>query len=119
MKRHESRRQSPLSIIFPLLTLLAGCGQADRLDASDPFARARGRIQRLMEKQNIASFQAAVAKDGKIIYEEAFGWANVEQKIPTTTQTMHLVASIDKPFTSTALMILAERGKIDLHGMTK
>ena len=91
MKRDESRSQSPLSIILvPLLTLLAGCGQADRLDASDPFARARGRIQRLMEKQKIASFQVAVARDGKIIYEEAFGWANVQQKIPTTTQTLRL-----------------------------
>jgi CubicO group peptidase (beta-lactamase class C family) len=99
-----------------LMTLLFGCGQSEQAHPEEPFAKARHRIRQLMERQNISSFQVAVAKDGRTIYEEAFGWANVEQKIPTTTQTMHLVASIDKPFTSTALMILAERGKIDLHG---
>jgi CubicO group peptidase (beta-lactamase class C family) len=69
-----------------------------------------------MEQQKIASFQVAVARDGAIIYEEAFGVANQEKRIPTTTETMHLVASIEKPFVSTALMILAERGVIKLHG---
>lgn len=117
MQHNQSNRPALLTLLsIILLTLLLGCGQTERADASDPFAKARNRIQRLMEKQKIASFQVAVAKDGKIIYQEAFGWANVEQKIRTTPQTMHLVASIDKPFTSTALMILAERGKIDLHG---
>ncbi len=69
-----------------------------------------------MKEKKVASFQVAVARDGKILYEEAFGWANVEERIRTTPESMHLVASIAKPFTSTALMILAERGQIDLHG---
>ena len=49
-----------------------------------------------------------------MIYEKAFGWANVQEKIPATKETMYLVASIEKPFVSTALMIMAERGRIDL-----
>jgi CubicO group peptidase (beta-lactamase class C family) len=68
-----------------------------------------------MDDKNIASFQVAVAKDGRIVYEEAFGWANVKKGIATTTETMFLAASIAKPFTSTALMILAQRGQIGLH----
>jgi CubicO group peptidase (beta-lactamase class C family) len=68
-----------------------------------------------MQEKNIASFQVAVAKDGKIVYQEAFGWANVPARIPATDETMYLVASIEKPFVSTALMMLAERGEIDLH----
>ena len=103
-------------ILTALMTLLFGCGQSEEAHPEEPFAKANHRIRQLMERQHISSFQVAVAKDGKIIYEEAFGWANVEQKIPTSTQTKYLVASIDKPFTSTALMILAERGKINLHG---
>lgn len=51
-----------------------------------------------------------------ILFEEAYGFANVERQIRTTPQTMHLVASVAKPFTSAALMILAERGRINLHG---
>jgi CubicO group peptidase (beta-lactamase class C family) len=113
MKHRESRRLSLLWAIFlMLLTFPAGCGQADRLDASDPFARARNRIQRLMEKQQIASFQVAVARDGKIIYEEAFGWANVEQKIPTTTRTMHLVASIARGLAARGANFACNRPRI-------
>ena len=112
----SKNRISMGSILAVLMMLLFGCGQSEQAHPEEPFAKARQRIQQLMDRQHISSFQVAVAKDGRIIYEEAFGWANVEQKIPTTTQTMHLVASIDKPFTSTALMILAERGKINLHG---
>jgi CubicO group peptidase (beta-lactamase class C family) len=87
----------------------------DRVDSSDPFAKARCRIHVLIEEKKIAAFQVAVARDGEVIYEEAFGWANVEKRIPATTATLFLAGSIAKPFTSTALMILAERGQVDLN----
>jgi len=97
------------------LLLFCGCDKCNRLDSDDPFAKARCRIEELMAEKNIASFQVAVARDGELIFEEAFGLANVERQIPTTTETMHLVASIEKPFVSTALMILAEQGRINLQ----
>jgi CubicO group peptidase (beta-lactamase class C family) len=68
-----------------------------------------------MEKKDIAPFQVAVGKDGKIIFEKAFGWANVEEQIPTTAESMSLVGSIEKPFVSTAMMILSEREQVDLR----
>jgi CubicO group peptidase (beta-lactamase class C family) len=98
-------------VIVLVLAFCPGC----RRSANDPFAAARSEIVRSMQENNIASFQVAVAKDGKIIFEEAFGWANVEDHIRTTNETMFLVASIEKPFASTALMMLAERGDIDLR----
>lgn len=99
-------------ICLPLFVIsFYGCGQS----INDPFAGARSQIERLMKEKQVASFQVAVAKDGKIVFEEAFGWANVQEKIPATRETMYLVASIDKAFVSTALMILAERGNINLH----
>jgi CubicO group peptidase (beta-lactamase class C family) len=98
-----------LSIVIPLCAFCA-CNQ----NPENRFAKARSEIEKLMEAKGIASFQVAVAKDGKMIYEEAFGWANVKKRIPATNETMYLVASIEKPFISTALMIMAERGKIDL-----
>ena len=105
----------PMMIVV-LLSLLSNCEQNDPGKSDGPFAKAKYRIKQLMKKKNIASFQVAVARDGEMVLEEAFGTANVEQQIRTTPRTMHLVASIAKPFTSTALMILAERGTIDLKG---
>jgi CubicO group peptidase (beta-lactamase class C family) len=56
-----------------------------------------------------------VARQGKIIWEEGFGWANVERRIPATENTVHSPASATKLITATVLMILSERGKIDLE----
>lgn len=56
----------------------------------------------------------AVAKDGQILWEEAFGWADREKMIPATPNTMYSLASISKPITATGLMTLVERGRIDL-----
>jgi len=105
----ESIRSLNVSVVA-LLFAFSACGQS----TADPFAKARSEIEQLMKAKNIASFQVAVAKDGKMIYEEAIGWANAKERIPATKETMYLVASIEKPFVSTALMIMAERGRIDL-----
>jgi CubicO group peptidase (beta-lactamase class C family) len=111
-KRPGKTRLLTYAVIIAIISsfLFYGCGQRKK----DPFAAARRKIERLMKRENIASFQVAVARDGKIIYEEAFGMANVRANIPATTETRYQVASIEKPFVSTALMMLAERGKIDL-----
>lgn len=119
----STRASRPLpgrGTILPLLLVVstlpaAGCDTCDQSGAGDRFARARCRIEQLMRREKIASYQVAVAGDGTILYEEAFGMANVADGIPTTTETMHLVASIEKPFVSTAIMILAEQGQLDLH----
>jgi len=80
-----------------------------------PFAKARSTIEKFMRERRISSFQVAVAKDGTVIWEEAFGWANVKERVPATNETMFLVASIEKPFVSTAIMRLAEQGKLNLY----
>jgi CubicO group peptidase (beta-lactamase class C family) len=112
-KIHVAKLLSAIAIfiIIVALTTLPACRQS----TNDPFAEARLQIKRFMQEKNIASFQIALAKDGKIIFQEAFGLANAQEQIPATNKTMYLVASIDKPIISTALMMLAERGKIDLH----
>jgi CubicO group peptidase (beta-lactamase class C family) len=56
----------------------------------------------------------AVARDGKIIWEEGFGWADRERRIAATEHTLYSLASISKPFSATALMTLVQAGKIDL-----
>lgn len=62
----------------------------------------------------IASIAIAVAKDGEIIWEEGFGWADRQKRIKANAHTMYSIASITKPMTATGIMILKERGLIDL-----
>ena len=62
----------------------------------------------------IPSVAFAVAKNGEIIYENAFGWADKEEQIPSTVHTSYALASASKPMVATALMMLYDRGSIDL-----
>ena len=55
-----------------------------------------------------------VALDGKVLYRKGFGLANLEERTPVTTATNFRLASVTKQFTATAVLLLAERGKLSL-----
>jgi CubicO group peptidase (beta-lactamase class C family) len=81
---------------------------------SERFAPIREKIAKAIRDDNIPSIAVAVAKDGQIIWEEGFGLADRENRTPATEHTMYSVASVSKPVTATGLMVLVERGKVDL-----
>lgn len=60
-----------------------------------------------------------VAKDGKIIYEKAIGWADHLRRDSLKINSVFELASVSKPFTSTAIMMLVEDGKIRLDQQVK
>jgi CubicO group peptidase (beta-lactamase class C family) len=80
----------------------------------DRFDSVRAMIRRSLTESSLPSIAVAVAKDGKIVWEEGFGWADLEQRREATPHTMYSLASISKPITATGLMVLVERGLIDL-----
>lgn len=82
--------------------------------SSDRFEPVRTLAREKMRQEGLPSMAVAVAQDGKVIWEEAWGLANVEKKITSTPQTMYSLASTTKPITATAVMILVERGLVDL-----
>ncbi|WP_324679082.1 serine hydrolase [Hymenobacter sp. GOD-10R] len=55
-----------------------------------------------------------VAEKGRILYQRAFGYANLPTRTPNTVTSRFQVASIAKIFTSTAVLQLWEQGKIKL-----
>lgn len=91
-----------------------GSASAGSAAATEPFARARARIQRALVEEGVPSMAVAVAKGGKIVWEEGFGWADREQRRPATAHTMYSLASISKPITATGLMVLVQRGLVSL-----
>lgn len=54
-----------------------------------------------------------IAEDGKVIYENAIGWANIEDGEALTLTTPFYLASLAKTFTATGIMKLKEEGKLD------
>ncbi len=81
---------------------------------ADRFDPVRTVIRQVMDSAAIPGLGVALAQNGRIVWEEGFGWADRERMIPPTQHTMFSLASISKPFTATGLMRLVEGGKVDL-----
>ena len=57
---------------------------------------------------------AAVSLNGDVIFEKAFGLADLEHNVPNTTQTIFESGSVAKQFTAAALVLLQQDGKLSL-----
>ena len=53
-----------------------------------------------------------VAKDGEVVLEKGYGWADREKKIPFTADTVSSIGSITKQFTGAAILKLEMMGKL-------
>src|SRR5881227_4243532 len=62
----------------------------------------------------IAGLQVAVGVDGKLVWSEGFGYADLARKAPVTAETQFRIGSVSKPLTATAVALLYEQGKLDL-----
>jgi CubicO group peptidase (beta-lactamase class C family) len=80
----------------------------------EPLQAVRNHIQPRLTEEALPSLAIAVAQEGRILWEEGFGWADRENRIPASEHTLYSMASISKPITTTGLMVLAERSKIEL-----
>ncbi|MEM9704902.1 MAG: serine hydrolase domain-containing protein [Pseudomonadota bacterium] len=58
-----------------------------------------------------AGFAAAVIHKGSIVYETAVGFADIENQKPIDSETRFRIASMTKPITTVALMMLVEEGR--------
>ena len=121
MRRHNH----PLAFALLLTTFavdgLSAAGNALPQVAPDPVGLTKETVERTdalfqdyVTRKQIAGAVALVIHHGKVAYQGAFGKQDVEAGIPMSPDTIFRIASMTKPITSTAAMILVERGRIDL-----
>jgi CubicO group peptidase (beta-lactamase class C family) len=88
---------------------------AHALDAHDLHAWLDGLLPYSMQRGDIAGGVIAVVKDGEVLFQEGYGYSDVEKRIPMDPEkTLIRAGSTSKLFTWTAVMQLVEQGKIDL-----
>jgi CubicO group peptidase (beta-lactamase class C family) len=85
-----------------------------RLAPPYDFRSVEARIAKELAARSIPSVTVSVAKGGKIVYERAFGYADIAHGIRATTATVYRLASISKPLTATGIMVLQQEGRVDL-----
>lgn len=89
--------------------------QQGPIDPTDLEAFMDEFFDKNMEELNIPGAAVVVVKDGKILFIEGYGFADLERQIPVDpAQTIMRVASVSKLFTATAAMQLVEQGLLDL-----
>ena len=82
--------------------------------SSERLKRVTDAFQSEVDKGAIPGAVVLIARNGKIAYLEAFGFQNRENKEPMKTDAIFRIASMSKPITSVAAMMLVEEGKIQL-----
>ena len=79
--------------------------------ALDPAFRI---VREAVEKDQVPGAIALVARHGAILRHEAMGWSDPLERVPFTTNTLCWIASITKPVTVAAAMVLIDQGKLAL-----
>jgi CubicO group peptidase (beta-lactamase class C family) len=89
--------------------------QSGPTDCADMEAFLDKELGKEMQKHHIAGAAVSVVKDGKVFLAKGYGEADLENGIPVDPErTTFRIGSITKVFTWTAVMQLAEQGKLDL-----
>ena len=70
-------------------------------------------VQRAMDRFNVAGVAVGVVKDGQIIHNKGYGVKSVSTKSPVNQHTNFAIASNSKAFTTAALALLVEDGKLE------
>ena len=72
-------------------------------------------LRAFVKANNASGVTVAVAKDGKVVYDRAFGWANVKKEVAMSPNTPMRIAGVSKTLTAVSIMQLIEQDKLALH----
>lgn len=124
----------PSLLVLPLVAgslLLAACASGSRRAApsstvatttvtpstvttvpADPVAATRALFAPVAP--DMPGCTVAVARDGEVVFAEAYGAARLDPRRPMTTDTVVDIGSTSKQFTATAVLLLVDRGLVQL-----
>jgi CubicO group peptidase (beta-lactamase class C family) len=72
-------------------------------------------ISKLVDDGSLAGAATLVWQDGKVIQAAGIGWRDIALKLPIERNTLFRIASMTKPITSTAALMLFDEGRFELN----
>jgi CubicO group peptidase (beta-lactamase class C family) len=109
----DTRRRIASALAIFVLTCIA-LAQASRAQ-SNPAADVDSYIAGQLREQHIPGLAFAIIRDGQLVKSQGYGLANIELNVPVKPETVFQLGSIGKQFTATAILLLAEDGKLSLN----
>ncbi len=93
-----------------ILLLVAMPAFAQSALTNNQLSAIRKIIQAAMAKDQAPGSSFAIGLNGRVVWAEGFGLADVENRVPAKRETAYRTASIGKPMTATAAMKLCCEG---------
>ena len=84
---------------------LCATAHADDIDA---IVRAE------MARQKLPGLALAIVRDGTVVKVQGYGHADVARAVPVTPDTVFKIGSVSKPLIASAVMLLAQEGRLSL-----
>src|ERR1700675_3018803 len=112
-----------LWFVAPVLALLTGPLAAASIQVAKPeevgfsserLARITETVKRHIDVHDIAGAVTLVARRGRIVQFEAYGLADLDTRKPMSRDSLFWIASMSKPITGVAILMLLEEGKVRL-----
>ena len=92
-----------------LIALLAAT-----LGAEPTPAFVNALVQKTMASTGTPAVSLAIVRHGTIVYEKAYGYGNLKQKVAATTATTFPIGSVSKQFLAATMVAMAREGKLSL-----
>ncbi|MEO6455126.1 MAG: serine hydrolase domain-containing protein [Ginsengibacter sp.] len=82
--------------------------------SAEKVARIDSLLQSFVDRKKVSSVVAFVAKGGNVVYKKAFGWKDIENKVPATPDDYYILFSQTKAIVTVAFMTLVEKGLVKI-----
>jgi D-alanyl-D-alanine carboxypeptidase len=101
-------------VLLALLSIVSAPAQAQESLSASLASKIDAAVTDVLQTTGAPSASIAVVKGGQLVYANAYGLANVEKKIGATPSMRYSIGSISKQFAASAVLMLAEEGRLSL-----
>jgi len=103
-----------LALIALVLAMTAGAATAQTTNYAKTIRDGRVAAQALLAQSGAASISLAFVSGDRIVWQEAFGYADKATQTAPSADTMYGIGSVSKMLATVAVMKLADQGAVDL-----
>lgn len=104
----------PRATTFPLTSSFSYASPEEVGLSSSGVESLADRVHKWVKQGKVVGAETMVVKNRKIVLHEASGWSDRQRRIPLQRNSIYRIRSMTKPFIATAVLMLAEEGRLSL-----